>query len=156
MTKYTIQDAISKIDKTNHKFKNNIDFEELYSLLNLEFYSYSYDNEIENEFNDLFEAYYVPDATWCCTDTWVGLSVLFFKNEAVAILNQSGRKSDLNINFFNIIKKNEVTRELLNMYEKYQFNNYDKDNSNEFVELSEDVTHWFKNNENKKLRDYID
>lgn len=42
---------------------------------------------------------------WQCTDTWVGLSAMFYKGELMAILFKSGRKCDTNAEYTEVFNQ---------------------------------------------------
>lgn len=96
MTNKTIKDIIAlvtKSEKSDWKL-GSWDLEDLFPdhVSHLRF-----NEELESELQNNIKIFHVPSATWICTDTWVGLSVMYFKNEPVAVLFQSARKSGIDI-----------------------------------------------------------
>jgi len=54
-----------------------------------------------------------PVTEWCCTDTWVGLYVIYYNGEPVATSNQTARKSDVEIEWFSKEAAHKVRDALL-------------------------------------------
>lgn len=52
-----------------------------------------------DEWDERVKMYWL--AKWYCTDTYVGMAVIFFDNQPVGIFSQSARKADKNIEFIN-------------------------------------------------------
>lgn len=65
---------------------NSVDPEELMRVMDLDNLRYDYGGIVED-----FKEYWL--VCWLCTDTHVGVSVGFFKDKAVYVRNQTGRKS---------------------------------------------------------------
>lgn len=59
-----------------------------------------FDEESNFQISEAIQIYHVNGATWMCTDTWVGLSIIYFKGDAVGIISQSARKNDQIIEWF--------------------------------------------------------
>lgn len=47
--------------------------------------------DVDLEYHGFAQHFIAP---WYCTDTWVGVSVIYYKDEPVAIIEQLGRKCD--------------------------------------------------------------
>lgn len=48
---------------------------------------------------------YVPGATWICSDTRVGVSIIFIDDEPVALTTQQARKSDYTIYYIDDLSR---------------------------------------------------
>lgn len=81
-----IIDIIKNIDKSDSN-KNYPDFDSICD--EIENYNYPYSDEFEKRVSEYFIA------KWYCTDTYVGISILFLDDEPVCVLSQSARKSDI-------------------------------------------------------------
>lgn len=82
--------------------------ENLLSAVGLDTYYHNYDDPVNLTANHLKQ--------WCCTDTWVGIDVIYLNNIPVAITNQTARKSDVGIYFLSEESKNAVKDYLISLY----------------------------------------
>lgn len=92
----TIKDVIAKVNKSSSRSNWNAgswDFIEMFQELS----GLYVDSAAETTIQETLKIYHVPGATWICTDTWVGISVMYFKDIPVAVIFQSARKSDKEI-----------------------------------------------------------
>ena len=78
-----ILEMINKVNKSDEFKDDGINFDNLCSSLNIDFYGW-----LEQE---RLTAYYI--SSWICTDTWVGYRVYFLDDKPVAISHQPFRKS---------------------------------------------------------------
>lgn len=85
-----LREIVARVDKT--KTSGCMDFADLAHAFDV--YQWVAEGK-RDEFDARFKEFYI--APHYCTDTWVGLSVIFLDDEAVAVCHQSGRKSDKNI-----------------------------------------------------------
>ena len=98
----------------------------------LETYYHNYDDPVNLTTNHLKQ--------WCCTDTWVGIDVIYLNNNPVAITNQTARKSGVDIYFLSEEATNSVKDYLLSLY----------NNQEDYVdyltedELNEEMGDYFK------------
>ena len=106
--------------------------ENLLSAVGLDTYYHNYDDPVNLTINHLKQ--------WYCTDTWVGINVIYLNNSPVAITNQTARKSDVGIYFLSEADKNLVKDYLLSLYSGQQ------DYSEYLTEddLNEDMGDYFK------------
>ena len=86
--------------------------ENLLSAVGLDTYYHKYDDHVNLTTNHLKQ--------WYCTDTWVGINVIYLNNHPVAVTNQIGRKCDVNIYFLSEESKNLVKEYLLSLYSGQQ------------------------------------
>ena len=86
--------------------------ENLLSAVGLDAYYHNYDDPVNLTTNHLKQ--------WYCTDTWVGINVIYLNNHPVAVTNQIGRKCDVNIYFLSEEAKNLVKEYLLSLYSNQQ------------------------------------
>ncbi len=82
--------------------------ENLLSAVVLDTCYHNYDDPVNLTTNHLKQ--------WCCTDTWVGIDVIYLNNHPVAITNQTARKSDVGIYFLSEESKNLVKNYLISLY----------------------------------------
>lgn len=111
---------IKKINPIKSEFKHSIDIESLCEDLNISIedtnnISDSYWTK-ENNGESLLSACSI--ARHYCTDTIVGNSVLFFKNEPVAFISQTGRKMSPGYKWLSLYKARSVKDYLLSLVEK--------------------------------------
>ena len=106
--------------------------ENLLSALGLDVIHHNYEKPVNLTINHLKQ--------WYCTDTWVGIDVIYLNNHPVAVTNQIGRKCDVNIYFLSKEAKNSVKEYLLSLYSSQQ------DYSEYLTEddLNEDMGDYFK------------
>ena len=86
--------------------------ENLLSAVGLDTYYHNYDDPVNLTTNHLKQ--------WYCTDTQVGINVIYLNNHPVAVTNQIGRKCDVNIYFLSEEAKNLVKEYLLSLYSGQQ------------------------------------
>ena len=86
----TLKQLIEKASQLP-KQEYNLWDEDLLSAVGLDIYYHNYDDPVNLTTNHLKQ--------WCCTDTWVGIDVIYLNNSPVAVTNQVGRKMDVNIYF---------------------------------------------------------
>ena len=82
--------------------------ENLLSTLGLDIIHNNYEKPVSLSTNHLKQ--------WYCTDTWVGIDVIYLNNHPVAVTNQIGRKWDVNIYFLSEEAKNSVKDYLISLY----------------------------------------
>lgn len=106
--------------------------ENLLSALGLDIIHHNYEKPVSLSTNHLKQ--------WYCTDTWVGIDVIYLNNHPVAVTNQIGRKCDINIYFLSEEAKNSVKDYLLSLYNNQQdYADYLTDD-----ELNEEMGDYFK------------
>lgn len=106
--------------------------ENLLSALGLDIIHHNYEKPVSLSTNHLKQ--------WYCTDTWVGIDVIYLNNHPVAVTNQIGRKCDVNIYFLSEESKNSVKDYLLSLYSNQQdYSDYLTDD-----ELNEEMGDYFK------------
>ena len=86
--------------------------EDLLSALGLDIIHHNYEKPVNLTTNHLKQ--------WYCTDTWVGIDVIYLNNSPVAVTNQVGRKMDVNIYFLSEEAKNSVKDYLISLYNNQQ------------------------------------
>ena len=86
--------------------------EDLLSALGLDIIHHNYEKPVNLTTNHLKQ--------WCCTDTWVGVDVIYLNNSPVAVTNQVGRKMNVNIYFLSEEAKNSVKDYLISLYNNQQ------------------------------------
>ena len=86
--------------------------ENLLSALGLDIIHHNYEKPVSLSTNHLKQ--------WYCTDTWVGIDVIYLNNHPVAVTNQIGRKWDVNIYFLSEEAKNSVKDYLISLYNNQQ------------------------------------
>ena len=86
--------------------------ENLLSALGLDIIHHNYEEPVSLSTNHLKQ--------WYCTDTWVGIDVIYLNNHPVAVTNQIGRKWDVNIYFLSEEAKNSVKDYLISLYNNQQ------------------------------------
>ena len=86
--------------------------EDLLSALGLDIIHHNYEKPVNLTTNHLKQ--------WCCTDTWVGIDVIYLNNSPVAVTNQVGRKMNVNIYFLSEEAKNSVKDYLISLYNNQQ------------------------------------
>ena len=84
--------------------------ENLLSALGLDIIHHNYEKPISLTTNHLKQ--------WYCTDTWVGIDVIYLNNVHVAVTNQGGRKMNVSIYFLSEADKNSVKDYLISLYNK--------------------------------------
>ena len=94
------------------KEEYNLWDENLLSAVGLDIYYHKYDDPVNLTTNHLKQ--------WYCTDTWVGIDVIYLNNIPVAVTNQIGRKCDINIYFLSEEAKNSVKDYLISLYNNQQ------------------------------------
>lgn len=87
-----LREIIERVDRSD-KNKSSIDQEDFLRAMNLNIYLDDHD-ALENAG---FTAYYI--APWICTDTWVGVGIIFYKDKPVCMTYQPARKSDTQYEF---------------------------------------------------------
>ena len=107
----TLKQLIEKASQLP-KQEYNLWDEDLLSAVGLDIYHHNYDEPINLTTNHLTQ--------WCCTDTWVGIDVIYLNNSPVAVTNQVGRKMDVNIYFLSEEAKNSVKDYLISLYNNQQ------------------------------------
>ena len=127
----TLKQLIEKASQLP-KQEYNLWDENLLSAVGLDIYYHNYDDPVNLTTNHLKQ--------WYCTDTWVGIDVIYLNNHPVAVTNQIGRKCDVNIYFLSEEAKNLVKEYLLSLYSNQQ------DYSEYLTEddLNEDMGDYFK------------
>ena len=86
--------------------------EDLLSALGLDIIYHNYEKPVNLTTNHLKQ--------WYCTDTWVGIDVIYLNNSPVAVTNQVGRKMNVNIYFLSEEAKNSVKDYLISLYNNQQ------------------------------------
>ena len=86
--------------------------EDLLSALGLDIIHHNYEKPVNLTTNHLKQ--------WYCTDTWVGIDVIYLNNSPVAVTNQVGRKMNVNIYFLSEEAKNSVKDYLISLYNNQQ------------------------------------
>ena len=86
--------------------------EDLLSTLGLDIIHHNYEKTVNLTTNHLKQ--------WYCTDTWVGIDVIYLNNSPVAVTNQVGRKMNVNIYFLSEEAKNSVKDYLISLYNNQQ------------------------------------
>ena len=107
----TLKQLIEKASQLP-KQEYNLWDEDLLSAVGLDIYYHNYDDPVNLTANHLKQ--------WCCTDTWVGIDVIYLNNNPVAVTNQVGRKMDVNIYFLSEEAKNSVKDYLISLYNNQQ------------------------------------
>ena len=107
----TLKQLIEKASQLP-KQEYNLWDENLLSAVGLDAYYHNYDDPVNLTTNHLKQ--------WYCTDTWVGINVIYLNNHPVAVTNQIGRKCDVNIYFLSEEAKNLVKEYLLSLYSNQQ------------------------------------
>lgn len=107
----TLKQLIEKASQLP-KQEYNLWDEDLLSAVGLDIYYHNYDDPVNLTTNHLKQ--------WCCTDTWVGIDVIYLNNNPVAVTNQAGRKMDVNIYFLSEEAKNSVKDYLISLYNNQQ------------------------------------
>lgn len=97
-----------------------------------------YYDKLDEEQNDL-TAYLHPLASWICTDTAVGLTFYFFKDEFVAVTSQSGRKMDENFHWISEEARKKVFDWYVEKYSKATLQPL-----SECLQLTTDCSSWMK------------
>ena len=115
------------------KQEYNLWDENLLSALGLDICHHNYDDPSKLTTNHLKQ--------WYCTDTWVGIDVIYLNNHPVAITNQTSRKSSVNIYFLSEECKNSVKDYLLSLYNK-EYEDYVDYLTED--ELNEEMGEYFK------------
>ena len=82
--------------------------ENLLSALGLDIIHHNYEKPVSLSTNHLKQ--------WYCTDTWVGIDVIYLNNHPVAVTKQIGRKWNVNIYFLSEEAKNSVKDYLISLY----------------------------------------
>lgn len=128
----TLKQLIDKASQLPKKEYNLWD-ENLLSALGLDIIHHNYEKPISLTTNHLKQ--------WYCTDTWVGIDVIYLNNHPVAVTNQIGRKWDVNIYFLSEEAKNSVKDYLISLY-----NNQEEDYVDYLTEddLNEEMGEYFK------------
>lgn len=100
------------IDKASQLPKKKYELwdENLLSAIGLDIIHHNYDDPVNLTTNHLKQ--------WYCTDTLVGIDVIYLNNHPVAITNKRGRKCDVNIYFLSEESKTSVKDYLLSLYNK--------------------------------------
>ena len=122
------------IDKASHLPKQEYKLwdENLLSALGLDIIHHNYDDPVNLTTNHLKQ--------WYCTDTWVGIDVIYLNNHPVAITNQTDRKCGVNIYFLSEECKNSVKDYLISIYNNPQdYTDYLTED-----ELNEEMGDYFK------------
>ena len=107
----TLRQLIEKASQLP-KQEYNLWDEDLLSAVGLDIYYHNYDDPVNLTTNHLKQ--------WYCTDTWVGIDVIYLNNSPVAVTNQVGRKIDVNIYFLSEEAKNSVKDYLISLYNNQQ------------------------------------
>ena len=107
----TLKQLIEKASQLP-KQEYNLWDEDLLSAVGLDIYYHNYDDPVNLTTNHLKQ--------WYCTDTWVGIDVIYLNNSPVAVTNQVGRKIDVNIYFLSEEAKNSVKDYLISLYNNQQ------------------------------------
>ena len=107
----TLKQLIEKASQLP-KQEYNLWDEDLLSAVGLDIYYHNYDDPVNLTTNHLKQ--------WYCTDTWVGIDVIYLNNSPVAVTNQVGRKMDVNIYFLSEEAKNSVKDYLISLYNNQQ------------------------------------
>ena len=107
----TLKQLVDKASQLPKKEYNLWD-EDLLSAVGLDIYYHNYDDPVNLTTNHLKQ--------WYCTDTWVGIDVIYLNNSPVAVTNQVGGKMDVNIYFLSEEAKNSVKDYLISLYNNQQ------------------------------------
>ena len=122
------------IDKASQLPKKEYELwdENLLSALGLDIIHHNYEKPVNLTTNHLKQ--------WYCTDTWVGIDVIYLNNHPVAITNKKSRKSSVNIYFLSEESKNSVKDYLISIYNNPQdYSDYLTED-----ELNEEMGDYFK------------
>ncbi len=122
------------IDKASQLPKKEYELwdENLLSALGLDIIHHNYEKPVNLTTNHLKQ--------WYCTDTWVGIDVIYLNNHPVAITKQKSRKSSVNIYFLSEESKNSVKDYLISIYDNPQdYSDYLTED-----ELNEEMGDYFK------------
>lgn len=122
------------IDKASQLPKKEYELwdENLLSALGLDIIHLNYEKPVNLTTNHLKQ--------WYCTDTWVGIDVIYLNNHPVAITNKKSRKSSVNIYFLSEESKNSVKDYLISIYNNPQdYSDYLTED-----ELNEEMGDYFK------------
>ena len=122
------------IDKASQLPKKEYELwdENLLSALGLDIIHHNYEKPVSLSTNHLKQ--------WYCTDTWVGIDVIYLNNHPVAITNQTSRKSSVNIYFLSEEDKSSVKDYLISIYNNSQdYSDYLTED-----ELNEEMGDYFK------------
>ena len=106
--------------------------ENLLSALGLDIIHHNYEKPVSLSTNHLKQ--------WYCTDTWVGIDIIYLNNHPVAVTNQIGRKWNVNIYFLSKEAKNSVKDYLISLY-------YKEEDCVDYLtedELNEEMGEYFK------------
>ena len=122
------------IDKASQLPKKEYELwdENLLSAIGLDIIHHNYDDPVNLTTNHLKQ--------WYCTDTWVGIDVIYLNNHPVAITNQTSRKSGVNIYFLSEKDKSAVKDYLISIYNNPQ----DYSDCLTDGELNEEMGDYFK------------
>ena len=122
------------IDKASQLPKKEYELwdENLLSALGLDVIHHNYEKPVSLSTNHLKQ--------WYCTDTWVGIDVIYLNNRPVAITNQKSRKSSVNIYFLSEEDKYSVKDYLISIYNNQQ----DYSDCLSEDELNEEMGDYFK------------
>ena len=122
------------IDKASQLPKKEYELwdENLLSALGLDVIHHNYEKPVSLSTNHLKQ--------WYCTDTWVGIDVIYLNNHPVAITNQKSRKSSVNIYFLSEEDKYSVKDYLISIYNNPQ----DYSDCLSEDELNEEMGDYFK------------
>lgn len=122
-------DKASQLPKKEYKLWD----ENLLSAIGLDIIHHNYDAPVNLTTNHLKQ--------WYCTDTFVGIDVIYLNNHPVAITNQVARKCDVNIYFLSEESKTSVKDYLLSLYNKEEGDYVDYLTEDE---LNEEMGDYFK------------
>ena len=106
--------------------------ENLLSALGLDIIHHNYEKPVSLSTNHLKQ--------WYCTDTWVGIDIIYLNNHPVAVTNQIGREWNVNIYFLSEEAKNSVKDYLISLY-------YKEEDCVDYLtedELNEEMGEYFK------------
>jgi hypothetical protein len=126
-----LREAIEKIDKST-KNETWVDFSEICQELNLE-EGYISDESVFGS----FECYWLKP--WYCTDTWVGVSVVFLKNEPVAIRFQECRKCSTDYFWISLEARQNTLQECMRIIELLR----NQDETDDFIDLNEEFDEFY-------------
>jgi hypothetical protein len=111
----TLRTLIENVDKSDQN-ASYVDFQEVAQELDVHF-----DDWLQEDDHNIRE-YWLT--VWCCTDTWVGTSVLCMDGKPVALCQQSARKSDKHYRWLSQELANEVRSYVLSLKEDEELESY--------------------------------
>lgn len=94
--------------------------EDMYQSVDLDYYMIEKSSDYSQLFSKRLVSYWLT--RWMCTDTMVGLRVIYFDGEPAGLYYQAARKSTVEISYLNKDVANEIRQFLLSLYQVPQPN----------------------------------